>query len=343
MQRTVLGFSGSAASAAAIGWLRKHSGREVVTVTLDIGQGEELAAVREQALGLGAVRAHVIDAREELVRDYLMRALQAGALMDAYALTWPLLAKRLVDIARMESATSIAHAAASEHAALLAVAIRSLDPNLDVIAVPSESTMTNVHSSMTPRDHASVVFPSSTYGVEASVWGRQITGNGTMVDEAFTLTRDLPECPEEAACVDVAFVGGVPVSANGVEMSLTEMLESLETIAGAHGVGRSQAEGAAFEAPAARVLATAHSALERSALGDDFADLKQQLASVYSDAISSGRWFSDVREAIDSFAHVTSARVRGTVRLMLRKGQCTVAGSSVERGTPTGDSPRAVA
>ena len=341
MQRTVLGFSGSAASAAAIGWLRDQPGREVVTVTLDLGQGEELAAIRELALSLGVVRAHVIDAREELVRDCLMPALQAGALMNGYALTWPLLAKRLVDIARMESASSIAHAA-TDHAALLDSAIRSLAPAIDVIAVPRQRNTSEAALPVAARNRLSTQ-PSGSYRVEASVWGRRITGAAAIPDAAFTLTRDLHECPDEAAFVDIAFVYGLPVSANAVEMSLNEMFESFETIAGAHGVGRSQSGGAACEAPAARVLATAYAALERSALGDDVADLKHQLSCVYVDAMCSGRWFSDVREAVDSFARATSVRVRGTVRLMLHKGECTVVRSSIESATPTGSVPRAVA
>jgi argininosuccinate synthase len=342
MQRTVLGFSGSAASAAAIGWLRGQSGREVVTVTLDVGQGDDLAVVREQALALGAVRAHVIDVREEFIRDYVLRALQAGALMDAYALTCPLLARRLVDIARMESASSIAHAAASDVSAVLDSAIRALDPAIEITAVLSQWNMTAADLSVIARQRGLPVPAATDHRVEASLWGRRITG-ATIPREAFTLTRHLNECPDDSAFVDVDFVEGVPVSANGVEMSLNELFESLETIAGAHGVGRSLSEGVAFEAPAARVLATAFAALEQGTLGDEIADLKHQLASVYSDAIASGRWFSEVREAIDSFAHVTNARLSGTVRLSLREGKCTVVRGGTDSGSHAGSTSRAVA
>jgi argininosuccinate synthase len=343
MPRTVLGFSGSAASAAAIGWLREQHGHEVVTVTLDVGQGDELAAVREQALALGAVRAHVIDAREELVRDYLLPALQAGALMDGYALTCPLLAKRLVDIARMESASAVAHAARAEAGAVLDSAIRSIDPVIEITAVLAQWRPSDAELSALARHRGLHAPVSSDIHVEASVWGRRLLGPA-IPDEAFTLTRDPQDCPDDPAFVDVALLRGVPISANGVEMSLNEMLESLETIAGAHGVGRSHFDGTALEAPAACVLASAYAALERCALGDDIAALKRQLAGVYSRTISSGQWFSDLREGIDAFARVTSARVSGTVRLTFSEGQCSVVHCNVDSGSQPGSTTsRAVA
>ena len=204
MQRTVLGFSGSAASAAAIGWLREQKGQEVVTVTLDVGQGDELAAVREQALALGAVRAHVIDAREELVRDYLLPALQAGALMDGYALTYPLLAKRLVDIARMESASAIAHAAKPEAAGVLDSAIQSIDPTVEITAVLAQWKPSDADLSARARHrglHAPVSSDVHSYvHVEASIWGRRLLG-ATIPDEAFTLTRNPQDCPEDPVVI----------------------------------------------------------------------------------------------------------------------------------------------
>ena len=324
MKRTVLAFSGSAASAAAIQWLVAERGAEVVTVTLDVGQGGELTAIREQALALGAVRAHVIDAREEFVRNYLLPALQAGALSNGGALIHPLLAKRSIDVARMESAGSVAHAARGVTRRLLDSSLNALDSSMEIIAVD----FTGEALASFPRNHRVRADVSGDPRVEASVWGRTIlTGAGD--DGAFTLTRDPHECPDEPALVDVEFDGGVPVSTNGVEMSMIEMFESLETIAGAHGVGRSTAGGVAVEAPAAHVLAIAHEALERCALGDDVARFKQQLAGLYSNAISSGRWFTDLREGIDAFARLANVRVNGTVSLVLRAGQCTVARSDV--------------
>jgi argininosuccinate synthase len=125
--------------------------------------------------------------------------------------------------------------------------------------------------------------------------------------------------------LDLEFAAGVPVRANGVEMSMAELIESLETIAGAHGVGRWNDGAAIIEAPAVAVLAAAHRALESYVIGDDLAALKAQLAGVYAHVLTTGEWFSPRREAIDAFAAVVQKRVTGSVRLELLKGSCTVA------------------
>ena len=163
-------------------------------------------------------------------------------------------------------------------------------------------------------------------------------------EEAFTLTRAVVESPSMPAVVDIDFVSGLPVRTNGVEMSLAEMIESLETIAGAHGVGRGEAggEGVAVEAPAALVLQKAHHVLEAAALGPDLAAMTAKLATVYGDLIASGRWFSDVREAIDGFVDILRPRVTGRVRLQLLRGSITLLDVIVSSAADA-PSPRAVA
>ncbi|MBA2304490.1 MAG: argininosuccinate synthase [Acidobacteria bacterium] len=328
MQRVVLAYSGGLVSSAAIGWLAQQRGVEVVTVTIDFGQERELAAVRERALALGAVRAHVVDAREEFVQDYMLPALQAGALKDGYALSSPLVARRLVDIARMEAATAVAHGGepGTDVEAALHTAIRSLDPALEVIAPARAWGMTEVELVTFARKQGVHVPPPSRYRIDASLWGRVVTASSEapMNEDVFTLTREVAECPDEPAFLEIHFAAGVPVRANGVEMSMIELIESLETIAGAHGVGRTRSGSAVIEAPAATVLAAAHHDLETHVVGADLARLKEQLSHIYSDAMAGGRWFSDIRIAIDAFTDVLQPRVEGAVTLELLKGKCTV-------------------
>ena len=345
MKRIVLGISGSVPTAAAIGWLAEQFSSEIVTVTLDFGQGDELATIREHALALGAVRAHVIDVREEFVRDYLLPALQAGALANGHALVHPLLAGRLVDVARMETASAVAHCATAEKpGAAIESAIRSLDPAMQVIAPAATWTMSPQDLDTVARQTGVHVVAPNGSRIEASVWGRRIVSfcGGPIPGEAFTLTRDAAEGPIDAALIDVEFFEGVPVSTNGIDMSMLELMESLETIAGAHGVGRSASEIArpedrthalpiAVEAPAVRVLSIAHDALERHVLGEDLGDLKARLANLYSELLANGRWFSDLRDAIDAFTRITRARVSGTVRLTLCRGECTVVSCDASR------------
>src|SRR5919106_2378491 len=141
MKRILLAYSGGLETSIAIPWLRERYGAEIIAVTVDLGQGRELATIHERALGLGAIRAHVFDAREEFVREYILPALQAGAVYEdryplATALARPLMAKRLVEIARMEGADAIAHGCSGEHndQVRLEVSARALDPSIAIVA-----------------------------------------------------------------------------------------------------------------------------------------------------------------------------------------------------------------
>ncbi len=328
MKRIVLAYSGGLITSAAIPWLAQHHTAEVVTVTLDFGQADELAAIREQALALGAVRAHVIDAQDEFVRDFMVPALQGGVLSEGRALATPLTARRLVEIARMEGASAVAHGGAPGVGpdSALDVAVRSLDPSLEVIAPVAQWGLSDAALVELVRSRGVHVAPAPAVRSEDSLWGRVITAQPgqPIPEDAFMLTRAPEECPDEPALLDIEFVAGMPVRANGIEMPIIEMIESLETIAGAHGVGRSHRDGFATEAPAAVVLDLAHRDLETLVAGADLARLKGQLARIYAEALLGGRWFSDSRAALAAFTGVIQPRVSGTVRLQLLKGQCVV-------------------
>jgi argininosuccinate synthase len=248
MNRILLAYSGSLATTAAIPWLREAHGADVITLTLDLGQGLELADVRERALSAGALRAHVIDARDEFVRDHILPALRAGraASPDAFAgrpLSRALLAKRLVDVARMESATAIAHgcAATDPDRVVLEEQIRALNPALAILAPAADSGMVSDD-------------------LEVNLWGRTLLRPAAAAD--FRLTRSTSDAPDHPALMDVEILDGVPVRTNGVDMSTIEMIESIETIAGTHGVGRIAIPGGfVAESPAAVVLQSVYSAL----------------------------------------------------------------------------------
>jgi len=353
MKRIVLAYSGGLVTSAAIAWLAQARGAEVVTVTLDFAQERELAVVRERALALGAVRAHVIDVREEFVRDFVLPALQADALEGpghpmVVALGRPLIARRLVEMARMESASAVAHGGApgtpgenSLHEAIL-----RRDPSLEVLAPAREWGMSSDELLAFARARNIHVPPPDSYRTDATLWGRILTSlDGQAVPEdAFTLTRQAEDCEGEGAVVDIDFKAGVPVRANGVEMSLMEMIESLETIAGAHGVGRIAAGSYVVEAPAAVVLHAAHRELEALVVGDDLAKMKTELARVYAEAVLSGRWFSDLREALAAFTGVVQPRVTGSVRVSLAGGRCQVTErSSVNEVRPSASASTAAA
>ena len=354
MKRIVLAYSGGLDTSVAIRWLAEKYDAEIIAVTLDIGQGEELTNVRERALAVGAVRAHVIDAREEFARDFVLPALQARAIYEegyplASALARPLIAKHLVAIARMEGATAVAHGCTGKDndQVGLDISARALDPSLELIAPARDWEM----SRSDEIEYARVrnipvpVTIASPYSVDSNLWGRSIEC-GVLEDaweeppaEIYTLTRASQQCPDEPAYIEIEFDRGVPVRANGIDMALVELIESLETIAGAHGVGRIDMienrligikSREIYEAPAAVVLHTAHRELEKLVITRDLERIKQDMGRVYADAVYNGLWFSPTRQAIDAFVAAIQPRVSGTVRLKLYKGDCRVVGRRSE-------------
>lgn len=346
--RIVLAFTGGLDTSVAIRWLGQQYDAEVVTVTLDVGQGRELVDVRERALAGGALRAHVIDAREEFAREYVLPSLQAGALYEnayplATALGRPLIAKRLVEIARMEGAGAIAHGCIGKinDQVRIEVSARTLGPELRLIAIGREWGMSRAEAIEYARGHGIPIPMPGPYSIDANLWGRSIEC-GVLEDpwaeppeDIYTLTRAAKDCPDEPAYVEIDFESGVPVRTNGVEMSLLELVESLETIAGTHGVGRIDIvenrlvgikSREIYEAPAAVVLHRAHRELEALVIPRDLERLTHDLSRVYADLVYNGLWFSQTREAIDALVRSIQPRVTGTVRLKLFKGDCRVVG-----------------
>jgi len=354
MKRIVLAYSGGLDTSVAIRWLAEKYGAEIIALTLDLGQGEELTNVRERALALGAVRAHVIDAREEFARDYVLPALQARAIYEdgyplASALARPLIARHLVAIARMEGATAVAHGCTGKDndQVGLDVSVRALDSSLELIAPAREWDMSRSDEIEYARlrNIPVPVTIASPYSIDSNLWGRSIEC-GVLEDawreppdEIYTLTRSPQHCPDEPAYIEIDFERGVPVRANGIDMALVELVESLETIAGAHGVGRIDMmenrlvgikSREIYEAPAAVVLHAAHRELEKLVIPRDLERIKQDMGRVYADAVYNGLWFSPTREAIDAFVAAIQPRVTGTVRLKLFKGDCRIVGRRSE-------------
>jgi len=334
----------------AIPWLAEKFGAEIIALTLDLGQGQELSDVRERALAVGALRAHVIDAREEFARAYILPALQAGAIYeDRYPLTTalgrPLIARHLVEIARMEGATAIAHGCTGKDndQVGLDVSVRALDGALEVIAPARMWGMTRSDEIEYARAR-SIPVPvtiASPYSIDSNLWGRSIEC-GMLEDpwmeppdDIFTLTRSPQDCPDQPAYVEIDFEAGVPVRANGIDMPLVELIESLETIAGSHGVGRIDMvenrligikSREIYEAPAAVVLHAAHAELEKLVMARDLDRIKHDMGRTYADLVYNGLWYSHAREAIDAFVKAIQPRVTGVVRLKLFKGDCRVVG-----------------
>jgi argininosuccinate synthase len=349
VQRIVLAYSGGLDTSVAIPWLAEKYGAEIVAVTMDLGQGKELEEVRDRALAAGAVRAHVLDVREEFARDYVLPALQADAIYEdrypmATALGRPLIARKLVEIAAIEQAATIAHGSTAKGSdqARLDITIRALNPALMVIAPARDWGMTRSEEIEYARTRG-VPLPAldSPYSTDANLWGRSVEC-GVLDDpwreppeEIYTLTRRPAECPDEAAYVEVTFERGVPTAINGVAMPVVELIASLGTIAGAHGVGRIDMvenrlvgikSREIYEAPAAVILHLAHKELQRMVTTKDADRFSRAVSLQYADLVYNGLWCTPLREALDAYVAQVQERVSGVIRLKLFKGDCRVVG-----------------
>jgi len=319
--RVILAYSGSAAGSAAIAWLREHRGADVVTVTVDLGQGRELEATRDRALSLGALRAHVLDLRERFVQDFVVPTLRADALHAngvpaSRALGRAIIANALVDMARIERTTHVAHAGGtSTRASHLDQLLADLEPSLHVTAVQREAARAAQNAGASTRHELERTGVDGE--MDVNLWGRTVVTGGTTLPAA---NAPATGYPLEAATVEIAFTGCVPSALNGVSLPLTELIASLGTIASAHGVGRVGNETLACEAPAAVVLHAAHRDLTLAAVPADVAHFSASVTASYVDLIESGRWFSPLADTLDACVDHVQRAVTGAVRVRLLQG-----------------------
>jgi argininosuccinate synthase len=341
-RRIVLAYSGGLNSSVAVPWLAEAHDADIVTISLDLGQPGELEEVRDRALATGAVRAHVLDGREEFAREWVARAVKADALADdrspfVSALAAPILARKLVEIAAIEQATTVAHGAADAAAAArIETAVRALNPQLTVLAPVRDWSMSRIEAIDYAAKRSIVVHVTAEtpHSADANVWGRVVTSGAIDAwneppEELFALTTAASACPAEPAYVDVAFERGVPTAVNGVAMPLTDLVETVGMIAGAHGVGRLDVAGSqreVGEAPAAVVLHAAHAELQKLVTPKDTVRFSRRVSREYADLIERGAWFSPLREALDAYVDKIQERVSGAIRLKLFKGDARIVG-----------------
>ena len=348
--KIVLAYSGGLDTSVAIRWLQEQYGADIATLTMDLGGQVDLEAARQRALDIGAVRADVMDAREEFVRDYVWPALRAGAIYEgvyplATALGRPLIAKHLVRIAQEEQASGIAHGCTGKgnDQVRFDVSAGALAPALKVVAPAREWGMTRddeiayAQERNIPLD----LNKRSSYSVDENLWGRSIEA-GDLEDpwveppeEAYAWTVSAAAAPDEPRYVEIRFAEGVPVAIDGEELGGVALIELLNEEAGAHGVGRIDhvenrlvgiKSREVYEAPAGTVLHLAHRALEQMCLTKEQSRFKERLAQEYADLVYNGLWFTAHRRDLDAYVLSTQRHVNGTVRVRLHKGSATVTG-----------------
>jgi argininosuccinate synthase len=350
MNKVVLAYSGGLDTSIIIPWLKENYGCEVIAMAADVGQGEELAPLQEKALKSGASKLYIEDLREEFVRDFVFPTLRAGAVYEGYLLgtsfARPLIAKRLVEIAAKEGAEAVAHGATGKgnDQVRFELTVKALNPDLKIIA---PWRLWDIRSREDAIDYAAArgipvpVSKDRPYSMDRNIWHLSHEGGdledpwNEPQDDLYMMIVPPESAPDKPTYVEIEFVQGTPVKLDGQELSPFALVEKLNAIAGANGVGildvvENRLVGmksrGVYETPAGTVLYAAHRELESITLDRQTLHFKELVAARYAELVYDGVWYSPLREALDAFVAKTQETVTGTVRMKLYKGNCTPAG-----------------
>jgi len=348
-KKVVLAYSGGLDTSVCVKWLEQQ-GAEPYALYLDLGQGEPSEDVRAKALGIGATDAFVRDARTEFAGEYVAPAIMANALYGGKyplftALGRPLIAKKLVEAAREVGATHIAHGSTGKgnDQVRFDVTTGSIAPDLNVVAPVRDWNMSRPEEMAYAEEHGIPVptTKESPYSVDENLWGRSIEA-GPLEDpdhepteDVFALTTSPENAPDEPKYVEIGFEEGLPMTLDGEELPLVDLIAELGTVAGANGVGRIDMvedrlvgikSREIYESPAAIAIIAAHRELETLTLTRDVLRFKTTVEQRYAELTYEGLWFTPLKSALDAFITETQKTVTGTVRLKLYKGNSTIVG-----------------
>ncbi|MGZ0086712.1 argininosuccinate synthase [Caldibacillus thermoamylovorans] len=347
--KLVLAYSGGLDTSVAIKWLQER-GYDVIACCLDLGEGKDLDFVKEKALKVGAIKSYVIDVKDEFANDYALIALQANALYEGKyplvsALSRPLIAKKLVEIAELEGALAVAHGCTGKgnDQVRFEVSIKALNPDLDVIAPVREWSWSREEEIEYAKKHG-IPIPvdlDSPFSIDQNLWGRS-NECGILEDpwaappeEAYELTASLEDAPDVPDVIEIGFEQGVPVTLNGNAYPLAQLILELNALAGKHGVGRIDhvenrlvgiKSREVYECPGAITLIKAHKELEDLTLVREVAHFKPLIEQKIAEVIYNGLWFSPLKDALVAFLKETQKNVTGVVRVKLFKGHAIVEG-----------------
>jgi len=349
-ERVVLAYSGGLDTSVAIGWIAERSDAEVIALAVDVGQGgEDLDTIRERALACGAADAVVADVRAEFAAEYCLPAMRANALyMDRYplvsALSRPLIVKYLAQVAREYGATMVAHGCTGKgnDQVRFEAGLAALAPEVKVMAPVRDSGMTRDKAIAFAAEKGLPISVTSRspYSIDQNLWGRSCeTGHLEDIweaphDDVWGYTSD-PGEGREPIEVTISFTDGLPVALGGRAMEPLRIIDNLNTLAGAHGVGRIDMvedrlvgikSREIYEAPGAIALITAHAELESVCMERDLARFKRQAGQRWTELVYDGLWFSPLRHSLEAFMQAASQNVSGDIRLRLAGGQAVVTG-----------------
>ncbi|MCW4001179.1 MAG: argininosuccinate synthase [Candidatus Bathyarchaeota archaeon] len=347
----VLAYSGGLDTSVLIKYLQEKLGAEVITVTVDVGQGEDLKAAEEKAKKLGVVKHFSIDAKEEFCKDYIYPAIKANALYEgkypiSTSLSRPLIAKKMVEIAEREGATGLAHGCTGRgnDQVRFDVTLGALAPGKQILAPVREWGLTREEEIAYAKEKGIHVSEAAKkYSIDASVWGRAIEcglledASQSPPDDAYEWTVAPEKAPDKPEIVTIGFEQGVPVSVNGKKLSPLALIEEVNKIAGRNGVGRIDhiedrivglKSREVYECPAALVILEAHKDLEKMVMTRHQVLFKQQIDAEWVFLAYAGLWVDPLKDDLDAYINRSQENVTGEVKLKLYKGSMLVVGRS---------------
>ncbi|MDY4975340.1 MAG: argininosuccinate synthase [Clostridia bacterium] len=351
-EKVILAYSGGLDTSIIIPWLQENFDYEVIAVAADVGQGKELEPLHEKALKTGASKIYIEDLKEEFVTDFIYPTVQAQAVYEGKYLLGtsfarPLIAKRLVEIARKEGATAICHGCTGKgnDQVRFELTIKALAPDIKIIA---PWRMWDISSREEEIDYAKArgievpVTKEDNYSMDKNLW--HLSHEGMDLEDPWNEPKDkilqmmvTPEqAPDTPTYIEIEFEKGIPTKINGKEYGPVEMIEELNRLGGENGIGIADLvenrlvgmkSRGVYETPGGTVLYAAHRELEYLTLDRRTMHYKEQVANQMAELIYDGLWYTPLREALSAFVTSTQKTVTGTVRLKLYKGNCIVAGS----------------
>lgn len=351
-EKVVLAYSGGLDTSIIIPWLKENYGYDVIAMSADVGQGEELAPLKEKAIKTGASKLYIEDLRDEFVTDYIYPTMKAGAVYEGKYLLGtsfarPLIARRLVEIARKEGAVAIAHGATGKgnDQVRFEAAVKALAPDLKIIAPWREWDIQSRDQAM---DYAAAhnvplaVTKKTSYSMDRNLWHLSHEGldledpANEPKNEMFLICTPPEQAPDTPTYVEIEFEQGTPVRVDGKELAPAALIDYLNELGAKNGVGivdmvENRLVGmksrGVYETPGGTILYYAHQKLEELCLDRVTMHYKEQMALRYAELVYDGVWFSPLREAMDAFVDSTQRTVTGKVRLKLYKGSVTAAGT----------------
>ncbi|WP_271401301.1 argininosuccinate synthase [Salinicoccus roseus] len=348
-EKVVLAYSGGLDTSVTIQWFI-DKGYDVVAVCLDVGEGKDLDVVHQKALDMGAIESHVIDTTKEFADEFVAYAIYGNSMYEGKyplvsALSRPLISKKLVEIAHEANADYVAHGCTGKgnDQVRFEVAIQGLDPSLKVLAPVREWTWSR-EEEIDYAKEKNIPIPinlDSPYSIDQNLWGRS-NECGVLEDpwnkppeDAYDLTSNIADAPDEAEELVLTFKEGLPTAINGASYDLDDLIIKLNEIAGAHGVGRIDhvenrlvgiKSREVYETPGAKVILTAKHDLETITLTKDIAHFKPVIEQKFAEQVYNGLWFSPLSDSLRKMLKDMQQPVNGEVRVELYKGNVTVTG-----------------